>query len=67
MVTFGWFKLKGFLVLAVLIYVSYIIGDWTIDLFGLGQYGIFSTLLALGLPVFIVYWAWKTWLKQHIK
>lgn len=67
MTMFSWFKLKGFLVLAVLIYVSFIVGDWIVDMLGLGDYGIFGTLLALTVPVIIVYWAWKTWLKQHIK
>ena len=63
---FGWFKLKGFLALAALVYVGFIVGDWIVDLLGLGDYGIFGTLLALGIPVIIVYWAWKTWLKKYI-
>jgi len=64
---FSWFKLKGFLVLAVLVYVSFIVGDYTVVALGLDQYGIGGTLIALALPVIVIYWAWKTWLKQHIK
>jgi len=64
---FKWFKIKEFLILAVLIYVSFIVGDWALTVFGLGNLGIISTLLSLGVPVLIVYWAWKTWLKSYHK
>lgn len=64
---FSWFKLKGFLVLAVLIYASFIVGDWAVSVVGLDQYGIAGTLIALALPVIVIYWAWKTQLKKHIR
>ena len=64
---FSWFKLKGFLVLAVLVYVSFIVGDWVVTAVGLDQYGIGGTLVALALPVIVIYWAWKTQLKMHIR
>ena len=64
---FSWFQWKGFLILAVLIYVSFIVGDWLIAAVGLNQYGIVGTLIALALPVIVIYWAWKTQLKKHIR
>ncbi len=57
---------KEFIGLAILIYVSFMAGDWIVKAVGIDKWGIIGTLIALALPVIIVYWIWKSWLAKAV-
>jgi hypothetical protein len=61
-----WFKLSGFIIFAVLVYIAFFVSDWISKAVGLSNYGIVGTLVILALPVFIIYWIMKRYLRSQI-
>jgi len=60
----GWFKLSGFIVFAVLVYVAFMVSDWIAKAIGLENWGIVGTLIILLLPILIIYYVLKRYLKS---
>jgi len=62
----GWFKLSGFLIFAVLLYVAFMVSDWIANAMGLASWGTLGTLLIMILPVLIIYYVLKKHLKESL-
>ncbi len=65
----NWLSLNtilGFVVLASLIYGSFVVGNWLSAQLGLGAWGIWGTLLLMSIPILIVFVLLRTWLKKII-
>jgi hypothetical protein len=57
---------KEFLILAVLFYGAIIVSDWIKTAAGLANWGIVGTLVILAMPVAIIYYIWKSWIKKGL-
>jgi uncharacterized protein YqgC (DUF456 family) len=54
------FNIKGFALLAILVYGSFMAGDWLVqNVLGASSWGFWGTLVALLIPTFILYMLWK--------
>lgn len=63
---FGWFKIKGYLIIVALLFGSYIVSDWLSSAIGLSAYGIWGTFAFWLVMALIVYVGWKKLLHKHI-
>jgi hypothetical protein len=63
---FSWFKLSGFALFAVIVYLAFIISDWIAKSAGMSSWGAIGTGLVLILPVFIAYFVTKKYLRSSL-
>jgi len=53
------FNLIEFIVIFFLVYVAFAVGSWFSDLLKLSSLGILGTIIAMAIPVLIIYYALK--------
>ena len=55
---------KEYLFLLILVWLSFLAGNWVTKTFGIENWGILGAFLSFAIPVAIIYYVWKRWLAK---